>query len=153
MNKNEAKNLSVKDVVEVKADGAKLVVSKIKEYETGKYKITAYDVKTGKYRTFEHADLKVTGETGELPEKVVSKVGRKVRGPKFEIVDGDKFTHEEYDKMGSNAKRNITTENTVVYQDPDNEKIYLSKTVGSNKIYKIEASTLNNAKKVRNAID
>lgn len=156
MNKNEAKNLNVKDVVESKADGTRLVVSKIKEYEAGKFRITAVNLETGKAATFEHAELKITGETAELPEKanVVStgKVGRKVRAPKYDKINGAEFTQEDYDKMGSNAKRNITVANTVVFADPDNEGQFISKTVGSSEYLRIEASNLNNAKRVRNSI-
>lgn len=157
MNKNEAKNLKVKDVVESKADGTRFVVSKIKEYEAGKFKITAVNLDTSKASTFEHAELKITGETAELPEKkanIVStgKVGRKVRAPKYDTIKGAEFTQEDYDKMGSNAKRNITIANTVVFEDPDNEGKFLSKTVGSSEYLRIEASNLNNAKRVRNSI-
>lgn len=157
MNKNEAKNVKVNDVVETKADGTRLVVSKINEYAEGKFKFTAVDLETGKSKTFEHAELKVTGETAEIPtkkESVVStgKVGRKIREPKYEKLTGDEFTQEDYDKMGSNAKRNIIVANTVVFQDPDNAGRFISKTVGSKEFLSIEASNLNNAKKVRNAI-
>ena len=180
MNKNEAKNLKVNDVVEAKVDGTRLVVSDINEYEDGKFDITAIDMETGAPHIFKHVDLKVTGDTANLPDskdntadaadgnkdtadipeekenmastEKTAKVGRKARNPKYDLVEGSEFTQEEYDNMSPNAKRNVTIENTVVFKDPDNEGKFLSKTVGSNMYVSIEASNLNNAKRVRNSI-